>query len=87
VSGTGHHCFLVDPSYTRERFTGWFYLVILPYSLPAAICAYPAFKLAQRLRKFDATEAGLLQARLTLITVGGFFFFHLVLKPALYKSH
>jgi hypothetical protein len=69
----------VDSSYTRERFTGWLYLVIFPYILPALICAYPAFRLSQRLRRLDATEAGLTQAKVTLVTVGGFFFFHLVI--------
>ncbi len=74
----GTHCTLIDASFATERLTGWLYLVVFPYIIPALLCAAPSLRLALKLRRDALPDAHATDARVALVTTGGFFFFHVL---------
>eukprot|EP00095_Tigriopus_kingsejongensis_P006479 maker-scaffold1058_size66152-snap-gene-0.12 protein:Tk06479 transcript:maker-scaffold1058_size66152-snap-gene-0.12-mRNA-1 annotation:"olfactory receptor 1f12-like" len=77
-SAVEQYCYHVDKRFSTRRRTGWLYLVLYPFLIPLAICLFPCIKLGLKLR--DKSVLGLLvpNVKITLVTVLGYFFFHLL---------
>lgn len=78
ASSSEQFCYHVDASYSNQRRTGWLYLVLYPYFIPVMMAVFPVVKLALKLRDKSLLDTHAVQARITLVVVIGYFFFHLL---------
>ena len=78
ASSSEQFCYHVDSSYATQRRTGWLYLVLYPYFVPFLLGLFPMVKLGLKLRNRSLLDTHAVQVRITLVTVIGYFFFHLL---------
>lgn len=77
-SAAEQYCYHVDKRFSTRRRTGWLYLVLYPYFIPLAVCVAPCIKLGLKLRDKAVLSILVPHVKITLVTVLGYFFFHVL---------
>ncbi|XP_059089044.1 uncharacterized protein LOC131885120 [Tigriopus californicus] len=77
-SAAEQYCYHVDKRFSTRRRTGWLYLVLYPYFVPLVVCLFPCIKLGLKLRDKAVLSIFVPHVKVTLVTVIGYFFFHVL---------